>query len=313
MSAISVVILIVIIVIIWLVVWLIQLEVVRSLSLGSMDKLYQKDQCYKDLPRVKSRHRVVISMTTTPDRINVINPTILSILDQTCRVDEICINVPRVSRKGDKYRVPKWLKKLSSVTIHRINEDLGPSSKLIPTLERETKDTRIIVIDDDNLYHSETVALLIKKFEHENKHKRTAITHFGVLLNDCGIIPDFFTVTRSISMFCGSRQVDLLQGCHGFVVTPGFFPKAALELEDRPKDAISVDDIWFSCWLQLNGVDIITAGSTFKHMPLVNFGEVNGTVKLVNGENKGLIRDQNTMNWFMKKHNYVPVRIRNNR
>jgi hypothetical protein len=250
-------------------------------------------------------------MTTTPERISVIYPTLSSLLDQTVKVNEIALNVPYKSRKGLEYDIPNWMKDLKSITVHRVDVDEGPSTKLVPTVRRENSDTRIIVFDDDNIYHSRTVELLIEKFESCNrKGNRAAITHYGVFLSADGTIPPFFSFTRTHTMLCSFRKVDLLQGCHGFVVIPDFFPEECLDLKNRPPDAVSVDDIWFSCWLKLNRVDIYCLGSTWKHVPLVNFGDVNRTPKLVNGENKGLVRDQNVVNWFMKTKGYKHLKAK---
>lgn len=299
---------IIILILVVLAILCITLEVGRSLTFGTKKRLFELDRVYHKLPRARSEEKVVITMTTTPQRIGVIFPTLASLLDQTVRVDEICLNIPYVSRKGLKYHIPRWLTRLKSVTLHRVEIDEGPSTKLLPTLRREDTRTRILVFDDDNIYHSQTVELLVNAFEqYAREGRRVAVTHYGVMLHRNGTIPKFLSFTRTRSMFCKPTAVDLLQGCHGFIVTPDFFPSESLDIRNRPPDAVSVDDIWFSCWLWLTGVEIRCLGSTWKHVPLVNFGDVNKTPKLVDGENKGLIRDQKVVNWFIHEKGYVPV------
>lgn len=309
----KIVIIVVIIVLIVLAALCIKLEVPRSLTFNNLDKIFQLDAVYSKKRRVKSQEKVIVSLTTTPQRISVIYPTLSSLLDQTVRVDQIVINVPWVSRKGIEYHIPGWLKKLKSVTVMRVENDEGPATKLLPTLRREGLNSkiRIIVFDDDNIYHSTTIARLMDAFEKYNCHgKKVAITHYGVLLEPDGHIPGFLTRSRLETTICSTRPVDLLQGCHGFVVSPCFFPKQSLDRSKGPPEAVSVDDIWFSCWLSLNNVEIRLIGSTWETIPLVNFGEVNRTPKLVNGENAGLVRDQIVVDWFMRVHHYVPVLAR---
>src|SRR5687768_8477868 len=94
--------------------------------------------------------RTVFSLTTTPDRINRIRPTLESLRDQTRPANAIYLNVPYYSRKtGKPYQLPEWLDDFPEVTVVRC-EDYGPATKLIPALELEKDpETIIIVVDDD--------------------------------------------------------------------------------------------------------------------------------------------------------------------
>ncbi|MBA3757022.1 MAG: hypothetical protein H0X02_12710, partial [Nitrosomonas sp.] len=144
------------------------LQIVRYFQLRSRQRLYELDRDYGKLPHQPHHdcsYRVVISLSTIPERLNLLGPTLASLLDQSVQVDEIAINVPYVSRKGKKYHVPKWLKRLRHVKLYRVEIDEGPGTKLLPTLRREKPETRIIVVDDDNIYHRETVRLLLKTHE----------------------------------------------------------------------------------------------------------------------------------------------------
>lgn len=277
------------------------LEIGRYLKLRHTS-IEDLDLRYERLPKINSK-RTVITLSTIPDRVNLIGPTLISILDQTVRVDEICVNIPYVSRKGQKYVVPDWLSKLKSITVRRVDVDEGPATKLLPTLRRESTDTRIIVIDDDNIYHSRLIETLISSFEkNESAGKSIAITNLGIVLDPDGTIPKFFSVSRIISMYSGPRNVDLLQGCHGFIVTPSMFPAETYDLSKCPKQIITVDDMWFSGWLKVNKIPIYSLGYTYRQVSIPNWGEMNSTPKLVNGENKGLVRDQIVVNWFIEKY-----------
>lgn len=278
--------------------------------------LTELDRNYSKVPKhytndKDNRHRVVITLSTIPERIDLLGPTIGSLLDQTVRVDEICVNVPYVSRKGIAYKIPKWLSKLKSVTVHRVEKDEGPGTKLLPTLRREklkweeayNHETKIITIDDDNIYHSSLVKSLLDEFDKHNTGKdsnRVAITNFGIKLRDRGQLPTI--PSRVIHFFNSGREVDLLQGFSGFVLVPSMFPKEVYEIKNCPKEAISVDDVWFSGWLKVNGVKIRSLGKTWRRMPLLNLGEMRETPSLVKNENKGFRSDQIVLTWFSKTH-----------
>jgi hypothetical protein len=289
----------------------------RYFRLQNISELDELDKNYKlNKPRVRSFYKVVITLTTIPDRVNLLYPTIASLFDQTVYVDEIILNLPYVSRKGKPYIVPEWMEKLENLTIRRLDKDEGPATKLLPTLREERKPhnirnhTRIMVVDDDNIYQRGNVESLINDFETANRLSPTAVTKFGVRLSKNGVIPGFSAWSRGSLLFQCQQEVDLLQGCFGFVVLASFFNEAALDIEHRPDFATSVDDIWFSCWLTLNNIPILNTSNAFWTLPLLNMGKIASTPRLVNTENAGLIRDHDTIAWFRDTYGYKHVLLR---
>lgn len=108
-------------------------------------------------------NRVVISMTTTPDRIKNIKPVILSLLDQTVKVDQIALNIP-YKCKEKKYIIPEEYSNM--VNIFRTNKDYGPGTKFIPTILRESEcDTIFILVNDDIIYGKDFVETLLNMFK----------------------------------------------------------------------------------------------------------------------------------------------------
>lgn len=244
----------------------------------------------------KKETRIVITMTTIPERINKMHPTIASLLDQSIKADEIALNLPWKTRKGKSYDIPKWLSEIKEVKIYRVNEDEGPATKLLPTLRRETNpDTKILVVDDDVIYNSKTLEKLLKVHD----KRKCAVTQYGIVLQPDGSLPS--TYSRVEGFFTYSRKVDLLQGFSGFLVTPSMFPKEVYDLKLGPKEAISVDDIWFSGWLAYNNIDIYTPHCTFLNLPIASWGDIRTTPALGKTENIGMVRDQKVINWFIQE------------
>jgi hypothetical protein len=292
---------IMIIVIIVVIVYLLQL--IRYFRLRSRDYLYQLDKKYRrDRKECHNYgYRVVITLSTIPERLDLLGPTLASLLDQSVHVNEIGINIPWVSRKGKKYYIPDWLEDLHHVKVHRVDVDEGPATKLLPTLRREKPDTRIIVVDDDNIYHRETIKVLLKTHNwYLQQKEHVAVTNYGVSLDCDGDLPDI--PERIYAAFYRERQVDLLQGFSGFLVTPAMFPKEALSMKHGPTECISVDDIWFSGWLTVNGIPIVAPGNTYAHLPLLTLGDIRCTPALASGENKNFVTDKRVIQWFRDKH-----------
>jgi len=120
------------------------------------------------------KYKIIASLTTTPHRINLLLPNILSILNQTIPIDSIEINIPYIfKRTGEEYVIPEWLSELSKNTTNDIcsvhifrTEDYGAATKVAPTLLRhkDSKNTYIWSIDDDIEYPQNMLAVLYREF-----------------------------------------------------------------------------------------------------------------------------------------------------
>jgi len=135
---------------------------------------------YKDLPPTNENHKVVLSFTTTPEKINNIKPIINSILDQTTKVDQIALNIP----KSLNYDIPTYFTKFAN--IYRPGKNYGDGNKIIPTLLREgEKDTIIIYVTDCYVMGKDFIETMIDY--HDNFPGRAIVSEYGVL-----VTPGFF-------------------------------------------------------------------------------------------------------------------------
>ena len=73
--------------------------------------------------------RVIASLSTVPDRIDNLRPTIRSLLKQTRPPDEIVLAIPEFSvRERRPHVVPKYISRLPRVRVLRCREDWGRQS-----------------------------------------------------------------------------------------------------------------------------------------------------------------------------------------
>jgi hypothetical protein len=199
------------------------------------------------------RSDLVITLTTLPSRIARIEPTIKSLLRQSIRPAAIRLNVPYVSRRENvSYVIPPWLERLRSVTIVR-GDDYGPATKLIPTLLDSAPDARLLVVDDDRVYHPYLVEQMTAL---SDEHPDAAIAASGwdapsdlvdrqttLMATLLGRAPAPIKCTR----VRGERDVDIVQGLSGYVVKPRFFNLGAIvDYAAAPHAAFFVDDVWIS-------------------------------------------------------------------
>jgi hypothetical protein len=248
------------------------------------------------LPRIDSKRKVVISMTTIPKRIHKLKPTLVSLLDTNYRVDKIYLNIPKYSLKSEKYIIPKWLQKMKSVTINWVSKDLGPATKLLPLLKSENRKTIIIVVDDDVIYGSKLVENYVNTFY--SRKGKEALTIFGNDIVKGKLIEEY----PSFLQYRSGKYVDIVKGHNSFLVTPDMFPTEVFDYHKAPKECFWVDDIWFSGWLKYNDIRIYSLGFQYKNIPITNVNTVN-TPSLCKDKNENKRNDLKAISYFIKNYN----------
>jgi hypothetical protein len=225
-----------------------------------LDTIYDVRLRREDIDRLDARHvgnprrsDLTVTLTTLPSRIDRMQLTIKSLLRQSVRPAAIRINIPYESRReGVPYRIPGWLARLRAVTIVR-GTDYGPATKLIPTLLDSAPDARLLVVDDDRIYHPYFVEQMTALAD---AHAGAAVAASGwdapddridrpttLLATLRGRPPAPIKCTR----VRGARDVDIVQGLSGYVVQPRFFDlEAIVNYTQAPAAALLVDDVWIS-------------------------------------------------------------------
>jgi len=213
--------------------------------------------------KTKDQSNVIITLTTLPSRVEGLKATLNSLTNQSLLPEKIILNLPKVSKREKVgYQIPSFLKDHPLVYINETEEDLGPATKLLPTLElyKNELDKQIIVLDDDQIYPKKLVENYIK---YGKELPNSALTLCGWTLpknfkhNDreqiFGAIVRLYRKDESISK---PLQVDCLQGASSYAVKPKLFDQAVFDYSDAPKEAFFVDDIWFGGQLAKKGISV---------------------------------------------------------
>lgn len=80
--------------------------------------------------RKSDGRRVIASLSTVPERIGNLGPTIRSLLRQMRPPDEIVVAVPEFSiREQRSYAVPKYVSRWPRLRVLHCRKDLGPATK----------------------------------------------------------------------------------------------------------------------------------------------------------------------------------------
>lgn len=218
--------------------------------------------------------RIVISLTTLPNRYEYLLKTLNCLHEQTVKPDVIYLSIPHVAKRLNQ-EYPSLPKNITNLcTVVRCEKDYGPICKIYGALYNEQHpDTIIITVDDDVLYPPHFIETFV------NKSKicpNAAITGTGVLLGHNG----FFSINTSMKNFTkwngligfnikNYRCIDVVQGFSGVLYKRKFFEHDDLYnnlfkyTEDL--DIFKSDDILLSAYLCKKNIKRIT----FNNMPIV--------------------------------------------
>ncbi|MEI6805336.1 MAG: hypothetical protein WCK49_02380 [Myxococcaceae bacterium] len=111
------------------------------------------------------KHKVYVSLTTSPKRISKIQWALKG-LDLT-HVDTVFLSLPDKYKNKEDYQIPADLLKFPKLKIIRRPHDLGPIMKLVPPTEEilalGDPEALLITIDDDIAYPKGMIGQLIKE------------------------------------------------------------------------------------------------------------------------------------------------------
>lgn len=217
---------------------------------------------------------LVVSLTTIPPRLGLIQPTLRDLLNQTAQIDEIRLYLPRNHRRFplDQAQIPELPGKIRLILI---DEDFGPATKILPAArDLAGQDVEIIFCDDDQVYDRDWAARFV---EARKQHPDACLVQKGYHLEDrfAGgkyyprhdpahhpraqrFQRDLFYRLRRLASFGRWRQipfvksgyVDILEEYRGAMIRPDFLPPEAWHIPDV---LWTVDDPWLSGQLLRNG------------------------------------------------------------
>ena len=246
--------------------------------------------------RRSNDRRVIASLSTVPDRIGNLEPTIRSLLKQTRPPDEIVLAIPEFSvREQRPYVVPKYISRLPRVRILHCAEDWGPATKFIGAIRDELaagrENTLIMVVDDDRLYPRDALETYLYYSE---QLPNAALCFRGAAM------PSTLDWDDAKMIYAKDvrepRPVAVITGCGSYLVQPRFFDQSLWDYSEAPSVAFYIDDIWISAWLSRRGVKryVIPAsarmGSVSRQRRTVSLNKIPGRQKL-NNETIAFFRD----------------------
>ena len=246
--------------------------------------------------RTFDNRRVIASLSTVPDRINNLRPTIRSLLKQTRPPDEIILAIPEFSvRERRPYVVPKYISQLPRVRVLHCAEDWGPATKFIGAIQDELaagrENTLIMVVDDDRLYPRDALETYLYYSE---QLPNAALCFRGTAM------PSTLDWDDAKMIYAKDLRepspVAVITGCGSYLIQPRFFDESLWDYSAAPQIAFYIDDIWISAWLSRRGVKryVVPASAMMRSVSwqrrTVSLNKIPGRQKL-NNETIAFFRD----------------------
>ena len=186
---------------------------------------------------------ILISCTTTQERVDKLFYTIESLKYQNKKPDKIIVNLSKEPYLKDSgiEKIPVWLSENAKVVVNFV-KNTGPYRKLLPVFDMANDDDMIITIDDDVIYHEEWLNKLVTAGE----KKRNAIV--------CGkarvMKKNFFGKWQSYSRW---NQLETMEeghnilpiGCAGILYRKNLIDKEFINNKKFLLLAPTCDDLWF--------------------------------------------------------------------
>jgi hypothetical protein len=196
--------------------------------------------------RTFDNRRVIVSLSTVPDRINNLRPTIRSLLKQSRPPDEIVLAIPEFSiREQRPYPVPEHVSRWPRLRVLHCRRDWGPATKFIPIVREELAvgrgNTLVMVVDDDRIYPRDA----LETYLHYNEQLPDAALCFR------GAAMPRNLDWRDAKMIRASelrepQPAAVITGCGSYLIQPRFFDESLWDYSQAPQGAFYMDDIWIS-------------------------------------------------------------------
>ncbi len=220
---------------------------------------------------------IIITLTTIPPRLPNLLRKLASLERQSVKADHVEIYIPRKYRRFPVVdfqlpKLPSW------ASIVRVEEDLGPATKILPAAKKwRGEDVDLLLCDDDRIEDPQWLSRFALARQERpkdiicevawNVHERFGWTHEtqdlprAKLAENRGRTLDYKLkklLTLGLyqppfQMYETSGYSDIFMGVHGALVPPKAFHEDAWTIPDI---VWTVDDVWLSGMAKANGYGV---------------------------------------------------------
>ena len=253
------------------------------------------------LNQIERKPKIIVSLTTFPERITIVQETIKSLLTQTVKPDAIVLWLAESQFPNKENELPEELLKLKKfgLTI-KWCEDLRSYKKLIPSLIDYPNDI-IITFDDDIYYPENVVELLYNSYLehpeciHTNRGRRVELKGNKIIAKSAAEV--YWTKYKD----CTFKNT--ITGCGGVLYPPNSLDKEVLNISKFKEILPTQDDVWFWTMAVKKGTKIKKVANYDIQLPTIQGSQKYGLSK-INSKNCKGISSLDGLNLILKE---IPV------
>lgn len=221
----------------------------------------------KSFPLLKNKlMQLIVSLTSYPARINTVNQTIESILNQSMKADKVILWLAPEQFPNKEKDLPKQLLDLcdKGLTIDWYH-DIKSYKKLIPTLKKYP-DAIIVTADDDLIYNKNWLKLLYDEYI-KNPDVLCAHRTHCIKLKNKKI--DKYKNWKWLGYTEAPSYSNFITGGGGVLYPPNSLHKDVLKEDVFIKLCPNADDVWFWAMSVLNNIKIKVAEKHIKRLNII--------------------------------------------
>lgn len=205
-------------------------------------------------------NKIIISLTSYPARISIVDQVIESLFEQTEQADEIVLWLSSLEFPNKYKDLPEKLNNLvgkNGFRIEWINENIRSHKKYFYVLQNS--EDIIITVDDDTIYSNRMVSTLMDSYR-KHPHAVSARNIHIITKSDGGITP-YLSWLGEVEEYIGQERMDLCAiGVNGILYPPKCSRQNWFDISSIRKYAEDQDDLWLKFNEIIDNVPVVYTG-----------------------------------------------------
>lgn len=205
-------------------------------------------------------NKIIISLTSYPARINIVDQVVLSLFKQTERADEIVLWLSTLEFPNTYKDLPECLSNLlgkKGFRIEWVNDNLKSHKKYFYALQ-DSEDI-VITVDDDMIYSNQMVSTLMDSYR---KHPYAiSARNIHIITKTNEEIAPYLSWVAETNEYIGQERMDLCAiGVNGILYPPKCSNANWFDISSIKKYAENQDDLWLKFNQIVDNIPVVYTG-----------------------------------------------------
>lgn len=205
--------------------------------------------------------KIIVSLTSYPDRIQTVYKVIESLFAQTRKADEIVLWLSVQEFPEKELDLPMNLKGMidrDNFRIEWVHDNLKSHKKYFYALQNN-KDSIVITVDDDKYYEEHMICTLMESYQ-KHPHAVSA-RNVHQIFKDKNKITDYISWRGTPEEFVGTERMDLCAiGASGILYPPGCGKERWFDKDTIKNFGENQDDLWLKYNEIIDEIPVVYTG-----------------------------------------------------